>query len=147
MPPRPSRITREAALRALIGSMKAAGKPQLDAIAHRIVHGGDHVSEPAIADDDVVKALDDASRFAPLHNPPAIVTLRAVREKFPKVPSIVVTDTAFHRTLPPVARTYAIPRALAARTESIASAFTASAIRGCSIAMRKSWRVLRRRSI
>ena len=105
----------EAAVRAIDWLNEAAGKPQLDAIAHRIVHGGDHVSEPVIADDDVVKALDDASRFAPLHNPPAIATLRAVREKFPRVPSIVVTDTAFHRTLPPVARTYAIPRALAAR--------------------------------
>lgn len=105
----------EAAVRAIDWLNEAAGKAQLDAIAHRIVHGGDHVSEPVIADDDVVKALDDASRFAPLHNPPAIATLRAVREKFPKVPSIVVTDTAFHRTLPPVARTYAIPRALAAR--------------------------------
>jgi acetate kinase len=105
----------EAALRALEWLDEGAIKPQLDAIAHRIVHGGDHVSEPAIADDNVIKALDDASRFAPLHNPPAIMTLRAVREKFPKVPSIVVTDTAFHRTLPPMARTYAIPRALAAR--------------------------------
>jgi acetate kinase len=73
------------------------------------------VSEPVIADDDVIEALDDACRFAPLHNPPAIATLRAVRDQFPKVPSIVVADTAFHRTLPPVARTYAIPHALAAR--------------------------------
>jgi acetate kinase len=105
----------EAALRALDWLNEGDGKQQLDAIAHRIVHGGDHVSEPVIADGGVIKALDDASRFAPLHNPPAIATLRAVREKFPKVPSIVVTDTAFHRTLPPMARTYAIPRALAAR--------------------------------
>jgi acetate kinase len=105
----------EAAVRAIDWLNEGAGQPQLDAIAHRIVHGGDHVSEPVIADDGVIKALDDASRFAPLHNPPAIATLRAVREKFPKVPSIVVTDTAFHRTLPPMARTYAIPRAIAAR--------------------------------
>jgi acetate kinase len=105
----------EAAVRAIDWLNEGDSKAQLDAIAHRIVHGGDHVREPVIADDNVIRALDDASRFAPLHNPPAIATLCAVREKFPKVPSIVVTDTAFHRTLPPMARTYAIPRAIAAR--------------------------------
>lgn len=105
----------EAALRAIEWLREGESDPQLDAIAHRIVHGGDRVSEPAIADDNVINALDEASRFAPLHNPPAIATLRAVRKRFPSGPSIVVTDTAFHRTLPPVARTYAIPRALAAR--------------------------------
>jgi acetate kinase len=105
----------EAAVRAIDWLNEGDSEAQLDAIAHRIVHGGDHVSEPVIADDGVIKALDDASRFAPLHNPPAIATLREVREKFPKVPSIVVTDTAFHRTLPLLARTYGIPRAIAAR--------------------------------
>jgi len=105
----------EAASRAIEWLRAGPGTLQLDAIAHRIVHGGDHVSEPALVDDGVLKALDDASRFAPLHNPPAIATLRAVRQQFPSVPSIVVADTAFHRTLPPVARTYAIPRTLAAR--------------------------------
>jgi acetate kinase len=106
----------QAALRAIEWLRAGAGAAQLDAIAHRIVHGGDRVSEPAmIVDDRVLNALDEASRFAPLHNPPAIATLRAVREQFPTVPSIVAADTAFHRTLPPVASTYAIPRALAAR--------------------------------
>ncbi len=105
----------EAASRAIEWLRAGALALQLDAIAHRIVHGGDRVSEPVIVDDVVLKALDDASRFAPLHNPLAIATLRAVREKFPDVPSIVVADTAFHRTLPPVASTYAIPRTLAAR--------------------------------
>jgi acetate kinase len=105
----------EAALHAIAWLREGDSALQLDAIAHRIVHGGDQVSEPVIADDNVIGALDEASRFAPLHNPPAIATLRAVREQFPTVPSIVVADTAFHRTLPPVARTYAIPRELAAR--------------------------------
>ncbi|MBI3758552.1 MAG: acetate/propionate family kinase [Deltaproteobacteria bacterium] len=104
----------EAALHAIEWLRQGESDLQLAAIAHRIVHGGS-VSQPAISNDAVIKALEDASRFAPLHNPPAIATLRAVREKFPKVPSIVVTDTAFHRTLPPVARTYAIPRALTAK--------------------------------
>jgi len=108
-------IHAEAALHAITWLREGDSALQLDAIAHRIVHGGDGVSEPVVADDKVIGALDEASHFAPLHNPPAIATLRAVREQFPAVPSIVVADTAFHRTLPPVARTYAIPRALAAR--------------------------------
>jgi acetate kinase len=105
----------EAALHAIAWLREGDIALRLDAIAHRIVHGGERISEPVIADDKVIGALDEASRFAPLHNPLAIATLRAVREQFPTVPSIVVADTAFHRTVPPVAHTYAIPRALAAR--------------------------------
>ena len=105
----------QAALHAIDWLRAGTGQLQLDAIAHRIVHGGDRVSAPARADDGVLDALAEASRFAPLHNPPAIATLRAVREKFRATPSIVVTDTAFHRTLTAAARTYAIPRELAAR--------------------------------
>jgi acetate kinase len=114
--PAPVANHKEAALHAI--EWLRAGSDEdlrLDAIAHRIVHGGDHVSAPAIVDDAVLKALDEASRFAPLHNPLALATLRAVREQFPSLPTIVVADTAFHRTLPEVARTYAIPRELAAR--------------------------------
>ncbi|MGA2411264.1 MAG: acetate kinase, partial [Candidatus Binataceae bacterium] len=88
---------------------------ELDAAAHRIVHGGERVTEPAFATDAIIGALDEASRFAPLHNPPALKTLRAVSERLPKVPAIVVADTGFHRFLPPRARTYAIPRDIAAR--------------------------------
>ena len=105
----------QAALYAIEWLRAGTSAAQLAAVAHRIVHGGERVSEPVIVDDEVLNDLDQASRFAPLHNPPAIATLRAVRDKFPSVPSIVAADTAFHRTLPPVASTYAIPRALAMR--------------------------------
>lgn len=108
---------RAAALRALAWLAEARGAPRPDAIAHRIVHGGESVRGPAIADDQVIAALEAASRFAPLHNPPAIETLKAAREKFPDAPAVVVADTSFHRTLPPHARNYAIPRALADRHE------------------------------
>lgn len=87
----------------------------LDAIAHRIVHGGARITEPALASPDVLVALDEASRFAPLHNPPALKTLRAVQERYPDLPAIVVADTGFHRDLPPHARNYAIPHELAIR--------------------------------
>jgi acetate kinase len=87
----------------------------LDAVAHRIVHGGDRVTGPSIATPAVLDALDDASRFAPLHNPPALKTLRAVQQRYPGLPTIVFADTSFHRTMPPHASTYAIPREMAAR--------------------------------
>jgi acetate kinase len=88
------------------------GSLALAAVAHRIVHGGDHVREPTLADAAVIRALEEASRFAPLHNPPALATLRAVSAKMPSVASVVVTDTAFHATMPAYARAYALPRDL-----------------------------------
>ncbi len=91
------------------------GSIAIDAVAHRIVHGGERVTEPVIATDEVMRALDEASQFAPLHNPPAISAIRAVGEKLAGLPAVIVTDTGFHRTLPAHARTYAIPRALAER--------------------------------
>jgi acetate kinase len=87
----------------------------IDAIAHRIVHGGQQVTEPCLATDAIVRALGDASKFAPLHNPPAIAVIKAAGERLPGVPSVVITDTGFHRSLPPAAHNYAIPRSLAER--------------------------------
>lgn len=91
------------------------GSATIDAVAHRIVHGGEHVTEPALATDAIMSALGEASEFAPLHNPPAIAAIRAVAEKLPGVPAVIVTDTGFHRNLPAAARNYAIPRLLAER--------------------------------
>jgi acetate kinase len=104
-----------AALRALQWLGSTCGESKPDVVVHRIVHGGEQVTAPALANDAVIRALDEASRFAPLHNPPALATLRAVSEKLAGVPAVVVPDTAFHNTLPEHSRTYAIPRALAAR--------------------------------
>jgi acetate kinase len=104
-----------AALRALQWLSSTAGYSSPDVVVHRIVHGGGQVTAPAIASEGVIRALEDASRFAPLHNPPALATLRAVSEKLAGVPAVVIPDTAFHHRLPEHARTYAIPRALAER--------------------------------
>jgi acetate kinase len=108
---------KDAALHALTWIESLDSKPMgaLDVIAHRIVHGGGEVEEPRIADEAVYAALERAAQFAPLHNPIAISVMRAVQQRLPKVPSAVVTDTAFHRDLPPAARTYAIPHDLAER--------------------------------
>jgi acetate kinase len=104
-----------AALDALAHLQATQDKLDLAAVAHRVVHGGEHVREPAVADEGVMRALEQASKFAPLHNPPALATLRAVREKVPSATTVVVTDTAFHATMPAHARTYAIPRELSAK--------------------------------
>ncbi|HEY2107738.1 MAG TPA: acetate kinase [Candidatus Binataceae bacterium] len=87
----------------------------LNAVAHRIVHGGSTISQPIMVDDGVLDAIQKAAIFAPLHNPPALATIRAVSALLPGVPEIVIADTAFHQTLPPYASTYAIPREMAAR--------------------------------
>jgi acetate kinase len=87
----------------------------VDAVAHRIVHGGDRVTGPVVATSGVLEALDEASRFAPLHNPPALKTLRAVQQRFPGLPTIIFADTGFHCAMPEYASTYAIPREMAAR--------------------------------
>lgn len=84
----------------------------LDVAAHRIVHGGEDVIEARIVDDNVMAALERASVFAPLHNPPTIAVIREVRKKIGDTPSVVLPDTAFHQTLSAVARTYALPHRL-----------------------------------
>jgi acetate kinase len=88
---------------------------KLDGSAHRVVHGGSQIVAPTLLDEAALRALDQATVFAPLHNPPAIATIRAIRERLPGVPAIVIADTAFHRELPDYASTYAIPRELSRR--------------------------------
>jgi acetate kinase len=88
---------------------------QLDATAHRIVHGGPHLFGPALLDDPAMDDLERAASFAPLHNPPAIAAIRAVMARLPGVPAVVLADTAFHRELPDYARNYALPREIAQR--------------------------------
>ncbi|SRR5579875_552587 len=87
----------------------------VDAVAHRIVHGGTEVTEPVLVTDKVISALENASQFAPLHNPPALSVLRAVSSRLGNIPSVAITDTAFHQTIPALAHTYAIPRSLSER--------------------------------
>jgi acetate kinase len=80
-----------------------------------VVHGGPRIFVPTLLDEQTLRELDAATVFAPLHNPPAIATIRAVRERLPGVPAIVIADTGFHRDLPDFARTYALPRDLTRR--------------------------------
>jgi acetate kinase len=94
--------------------------PRLDAevlaaVGHRVVHGGARFFAPTLVNDLVEINIDELSVLAPLHNPGALQGIRAARAAFPDVPHVAVFDTAFHQTLPPAARTYAIDREVAER--------------------------------
>jgi acetate kinase len=82
------------------------------ACAHRVVHGGKRFTQPTLIDDSVLAALDDLSALAPLHNPPAVKAIVAARELRAFIPHFAVFDTAFHASLPPRAREYALPLAV-----------------------------------
>lgn len=84
-------------------------------VGHRVVHGGERFDAATVIDDEVAQAIDDLSALAPLHNPANLAGIRAARAALPDVPHVAVFDTAFHRTLPAEAATYAIDADLAAR--------------------------------
>ena len=84
---------------------------ELEAVGHRIVHGGSRFAEPALVEDALIEEVEQLVPLAPLHNPANLEGLRVARTLFPDVPQVAVFDTAFHQTMPPVAYTYAVPRA------------------------------------
>lgn len=81
----------------------------VDAVAHRVVHGGQLFSGPVLVDDVVEQQLRGLVELAPLHQPKSLRALDAVRALLPDVPHVACFDTAFHATLPPAAATYALP--------------------------------------
>lgn len=87
----------------------------LRGIGHRVVHGGPRLSAPKLVDDVVLAEVTRASRWAPLHNPPAVAGIRSAATHFPGVPQVAAFDTAFFADLPAVAATYAIDTDLAER--------------------------------
>ena len=82
----------------------------VEAVAHRVVHGGERFREPVVIDDEVEDELAALADLAPLHNHPALTAIESARRALPDVPHVAVFDTAFHATLPPEASTYALPR-------------------------------------
>ncbi|KPA54301.1 acetate kinase [Photobacterium leiognathi subsp. mandapamensis] len=84
-------------------------KENLGAIGHRIVHGGEQFTDSALIDDVVLKGIEDAATFAPLHNPAHIIGIEAAKHNFPELKNVAVFDTAFHQTMPEEAFLYAIP--------------------------------------
>ena len=89
---------------------------QIDAVGHRIVHGGTRFVQATVIDDAVEHELDLLSDLAPLHNPPGVSGIRAARAALPALTHVAVFDTAFHATIIPAARDYAIDLDVAART-------------------------------
>ena len=73
---------------------------EIEAIGHRLVHGGEKVSKPVIINDEVVKILEECTDLAPLHNPACILGINACKEVMPDKPMVGVFDTAFHQTIP-----------------------------------------------
>jgi acetate kinase len=94
---------------ALGSAFDQIGPVPIEAVGHRIVHGGDRFRESTIIDAQVEKGIDELSALAPLHNPHNLEGIRAARARLPEVPQVAVFDTAFHRTLPAKAYTYALP--------------------------------------
>jgi acetate kinase len=82
----------------------------VDAVGHRIVHGGTHFTEPVRIDDKVVTRLEALTDLAPLHQPKSLAALAAVQAVLPDVPGVACFDTAFHAAIPAAAATYALPR-------------------------------------
>lgn len=87
----------------------ARGLDGVDAVGHRVVHGGSRFIEATVIDDDVVAAIEELAPLAPLHQPPALAAIKAAATLLPDVPAVACFDTAFHATLPPPAFTYALP--------------------------------------
>jgi acetate kinase len=92
-----------------------AGCGPIDAVGHRVVHGGPRFTGPVLIDDMLTAYLWSISHLAPLHNPRALAGIRAVTDLLPAVPQVACFDTTFHATLPAAARTYALPREWNAR--------------------------------
>ena len=88
----------------VIGSMK-----EIDAVGHRVVHGGEKFAKSVLITDEVMAAIEECNPLAPLHNPANIIGIKACQALMPGTPMVAVFDTAFHQTMPPVAYTYALP--------------------------------------
>ena len=88
----------------VVGSMK-----EIDAVGHRVVHGGEKFASSVKIDDSVMAAIEECIPFAPLHNPANITGIKACRDVMGDVPMVAVFDTAFHQTMPGKAFMYAVP--------------------------------------
>ena len=82
---------------------------EIEAIGHRVVHGGEKFSDSVLIDDEVIAGIEECNPMAPLHNPHNLEGIRAAMKNLPAVPNVAVFDTAFHQTMPPVAYVYPLP--------------------------------------
>ena len=82
---------------------------EIDAVGHRMVHGGEKFAKSVVITPEVIKAFEEVSDLAPLHNPANLKGIRAVEELMPGLPQVGVFDTAFHQTMPQYSYMYALP--------------------------------------
>ena len=82
---------------------------EIDAVGHRVVHGGEKFATSTVLTDEVISAIEECNDLAPLHNPANLIGIRACQELMPNVPMVAVFDTAFHQTMPDVAYMYGLP--------------------------------------
>jgi len=103
--------THKEAIKKILDKLYAAHHPhiRIDAIGHRVVHGGEYFRKPTLINKDVVAKIRICAKFAPLHNPANLAGIEACSQLLPGVPQVAVFDTAFHQTIPPRAYVYAIP--------------------------------------
>lgn len=104
-----------AAVADVLQRLSAGVSKQPDAVAHRIVHGGERFLRATLIDDSVLGEIERLNHLAPLHHPPALAAVRQARESYPETPHVAVFDTAYHATLPAHAREYALPQDLRGR--------------------------------
>ncbi|MBQ9340132.1 MAG: acetate kinase [Paludibacteraceae bacterium] len=90
-----------------MGAIKSLN--EIDAVGHRMVHGGERFTESVLITDEVIRAFEEVSDLAPLHNPANLKGIRAVSELMPGLPQVGVFDTAFHQTMPDYSFMYALP--------------------------------------
>ncbi len=112
----PQGIKHAEAFNALLGWLAAhqQNSRKLVAVGHRVVHGGELYSQPVVVDAEAVKVLEQFVVLAPLHQPHNLNGIKVLAERLPGLPQIACFDTAFHRTQPPLAQLFALPRALTA---------------------------------
>ena len=82
---------------------------EIDAVGHRVVHGGEKINKSVIIDDEVIQVIKDCASLAPLHNPAGLLGIEACQKEMPGVPMVAVFDTAFHQTMPKAHYIYPIP--------------------------------------
>ncbi len=86
-----------------------ASLDEIDAVGHRIVHGGEKFASSVVINDEVVKAIEECNDLAPLHNPANLIGINSCKKIMPNVPMVAVFDTAFHQTMPEKAYLYGLP--------------------------------------
>ncbi|RDW16355.1 acetate kinase [Oceanobacillus arenosus] len=97
-------------LDALISTGVVASFDEIDAVGHRVVHGGEYFDDSVLITDDVIEKIVETSELAPLHNPANLTGIYAFQEILPNVPMVAVFDTAFHQTMPKTSYLYSLPK-------------------------------------